>query len=75
MQEAVRDLEAVLQQRDGLARSLAEAQRANGRAAQRARDAQTAAEALRRGTFGSSADRAEAKHAIAALQAQVCLRV
>ena len=71
-QEAVKDLETVMQQRDSLAASLAEAKRAGGRAAKYAHALHAEVEKLRQRSSGEAADRVDAKHTVASLQAQVC---
>jgi uncharacterized protein YceH (UPF0502 family) len=71
VQEAVRDLEAVMQQKDSLAASLAEAKRAGGRAAKYAHALHAEVEKLRQRSSSEATDKVEAKHTIAALQAQV----
>ena len=72
LQEAVKDLETVMQQRDSLAASLAEAKRAGGRAAKYAHALHAEVEKLRQRSSGEAADRIDAKHTVASLQAQVC---
>ena len=75
MQEAVRDLEAVMQQKDSLAASLAEARRAGARAAKCANALHAEVEKLRQRSSSEAADRIEAKHTVASLQAQVCCQL
>lgn len=60
-----------MQQRDSLAASLAEAKRAGGRAAKYAHAVHAEIEKLRQRSSGEAADRVDAKHTIASLQAQV----
>lgn len=71
LQEAVKDLESVMQQRDSLAASLAEAKRAGGRAAKYAHALHAEVEKLRQRSSGEAAERVDAKHTAASLQAQV----
>ena len=71
MQEAVQDLQAVTRQKDGLAHSLAEAKRAGARAAKYAHQLHEEVEKLRQRSSAETADRIDAKHAVASLQAQV----
>ncbi|CAL5221203.1 g3352 [Coccomyxa viridis] len=70
IQEAVKDLESVMQQRDSLAASLAEAKRAGGRAAKYAHALHAEVEKLRQRSSGEAAERVDAKHTAASLQAQ-----
>ena len=71
MQEAVQDLQAVTRQKDSLAHSLAEAKRAGARAAKYAHQLHEEVEKLRQRSSAETADRIDAKHTVASLQAQV----